>query len=138
MFYHAGPRDLVFASELGGLVASKHFEKRPDLDAIDAFMCLQYVPAPMTAFENVKKLPAGHRLICEDAVIHEPEPYYTLRFDQPRAGEVQDLTQELREVLDDAVRVRMVSDVPLGAFLSGGVDSSLIVALMAGHSAQPV
>lgn len=138
LFYHAGPRDLVFASELGGLVASKHFEKRPDLDAIDAFMCLQYVPAPMTAFENVKKLPAGHRLICEDGVIHEPEPYYTLRFDQPRTGEVQDLTQELREVLDDAVRVRMVSDVPLGAFLSGGIDSSLIVALMAGHSAQPV
>ena len=79
-----GASGLVFASELGGLVASRRFEKRPDLDAIDAFITLQYVPSPMTAFEGVKKLPAGHRLVCESGVIHEPEPYYRLRFDEPR------------------------------------------------------
>jgi asparagine synthase (glutamine-hydrolysing) len=139
LFYHAGPRGLVFASELGGLAASRYFEKRPDLDAIDAFITLQYVPSPMTAFEGVKKLPAGHRLVCEGGVIHEPEPYYSLRFDQPHVvGDVERLTQELRDTVEDAVRVRMVSDVPLGAFLSGGIDSSLIVALMALQSSQPV
>ena len=139
LFYHAGPRGLVFASELGGLAASGYFEKRPDLDAIDAFICLQYVPAPMTAFQGVKKLRAGHRLVCEGGVVHEPEPYYTLRFDRPReVSHVQELTHELRQIVEDAVRVRLVSDVPLGAFLSGGIDSSLVVALMAGQSSQPV
>ncbi len=139
LFYYPGRHDLVFASELGGLVASGRFEKRPDLDAIDAFITLQYVPSPMTAFEGVKKLPAGHRLVCENGVIHEPEPYYTLRFDEPRVGgSIEDLTRELREIVEESVRIRMVSDVPLGAFLSGGIDSSLIVALMAQHSSQPV
>ncbi len=86
LFYHAGLRDLVFASELGALAASRRFDKRPDLDAIDAFVTMQYVPAPMTAFEGVKKLPAGHRLVCEAGVFHEPERYYRLRFDEPRDG----------------------------------------------------
>jgi asparagine synthase (glutamine-hydrolysing) len=138
LYYHLGPRGLTFASELGGLVASRRFEKRPDLDAIDAFMCLQYVPAPMTAFEGVKKLPAGHRLVFENGVFHDPEPYFALRFDEPRRGSIEELTQELRNLIEDSVRVRLMSDVPLGAFLSGGLDSSLIVALMARHSSQPV
>jgi asparagine synthase (glutamine-hydrolysing) len=138
LFYHAGPKGFVFASELGGLVASRVFEKRADLDAIDAFISLQYVPAPMTAYAGVKKLPAGHRLVIENGVIHEPEPYFRLRFDEPREGSVQGLTQELADMLEEAVRIRMVSDVPLGAFLSGGIDSSLIVALMARQSSQPV
>ena len=139
LFYHAGSRDLVFASELGALAASRRFDKRPDLDAINAFITIQYVPAPMTAFEGVKKLPAGHRLVCEAGVFQEPEPYYRLRFGEPRdGGDIQALTEELREIVEEAVRVRMVSDVPLGAFLSGGLDSSLIVALMARQSSQPV
>jgi asparagine synthase (glutamine-hydrolysing) len=139
LFYHAGPRDFVFASELGALAASGRFQKSPDLDAIDAFLTMQYVPAPMTAFEGVKKLPAGHRLVCESGIIHEPEPYYRLRFDQPRRGEtVEAMAEELRAIVEDSVRIRMVSDVPLGAFLSGGIDSSLIVALMARESSQPV
>jgi asparagine synthase (glutamine-hydrolysing) len=139
LFYHAGRRGLVFASELGGLVASGRFEKRPDLDAIDEFITLQYVPAPRTAFEGVKKLPAGHRLVCENGVVHEPEAYYRLRFDQPRNdGSVEDMKRELLDLVEESVRIRMVSDVPLGAFLSGGLDSSLIVALMARHTSQPV
>jgi asparagine synthase (glutamine-hydrolysing) len=139
LFYHAGSRDFVFASELGALAASGRFDKRPDLDAIDAFITMQYVPAPMTAFEGVKKLPAGHRLVCESGVFHEPERYYRLCFDQPRDdGDINALTEQLREIVEESVRVRMVSDVPLGAFLSGGIDSSLIVALMARQSSQPV
>jgi asparagine synthase (glutamine-hydrolysing) len=138
LYYHADRKALVFASELGGLVASGSFEKRVDLDGIDAFIAMQYIPAPLTAYEGVKKLPMGHRLICENGVVHEPEPYYTLRFDETRPGSIEDLTHELREVLEEAVRIRLMSDVPLGAFLSGGVDSSLIVALMAIQSSQPV
>ena len=138
LYYRVGPNSLIFASELGGLVASRCFEKQADLDAIDAFIAMQYVPAPMTAYEGVKKLPMGYRLVCENGVVHEPEPYYRLHFNEPRDGSVEDLTQQLREMLEESVRIRMVSDVPLGAFLSGGVDSSLIVALMARQSSQPV
>lgn len=138
LYYHAGPRGLVFASELGGLVASQCFEKRQDLDAIDSFIAMQYIPAPRTAYQGVKKLPMGHRLICENGLVREPEPYFALRFDEPREGSVEELTHELLEMLEEAVRIRMVSDVPLGAFLSGGVDSSLIVALMARQSSRPV
>jgi asparagine synthase (glutamine-hydrolysing) len=138
LFYHAGPDGMAFASELGGLAASGVFEKRADVEAIDAFISLQYVPAPLTGYEGVRKLPAGHRLVCEGGSIGEPEPYFALRFDDPREGRVEGLTAELAEMLEDAVRVRMVSDVPLGAFLSGGIDSSLIVALMARQSSQPV
>jgi asparagine synthase (glutamine-hydrolysing) len=138
LYYHVGPEGLVFASELGGLAASGHFERRPDLDAIDAFLCLQYVPSPSTGFLGVRKLPAGSRLICERGRIGEPERYFELRFDRPRSGSLAALTEELDAQIDDAVRVRMVSDVPLGAFLSGGLDSSLIVAMMARHSSEPV
>jgi asparagine synthase (glutamine-hydrolysing) len=99
---------------------------------------MQYIPAPRTAYQGVKKLPMGHRLVCENGLVHEPEPYFALRFDEPRDGTVEELTHELREMLEEAVRIRMVSDVPLGAFLSGGVDSSLIVALMARQSSRPV
>ena len=138
LFYHAGRDGLVFASELGALLASGRFQARPDIDAIDSFLSLQYVPSPSTAFEGVRKLPAGNRLVCEAGIIHEPEPYFELSFAKPRTGTLAELTEELRARIDDAVRVRMVSDVPLGAFLSGGVDSSLIVAFMAMHSSQPV
>ena len=138
LFYHVGPEGLVFASELGALAASEHFERRADIDAIDAFLCLQYVPSPFTGFEGVRKLPPGTRLVCEAGRIGEPERYFELRFDQTQSASLAELTEQLHGQIDDAVRVRMVSDVPLGAFLSGGLDSSLIVAMMAKHSSGPV
>ena len=138
LFYHADAKGLVFASELGALAESGRFERRPNIDAIDAFLSLQYVPSPWTAFEGVHKLPAGCRLICENGKIGAPERYFELRFDQPTTGSLPELTERLHEHVLDAVRVRMVSDVPLGAFLSGGLDSSLVVAMMAMQSTQPV
>lgn len=138
LFYHADSRGLAFASELGALAESGRFERRPDIDAIDAFLSLQYVPSPWTAFEGVRKLPAGCRLVCEAGRIGEPARYFQLRFDQPTTGSLTELTERLHAQVEDAVRVRMVSDVPLGAFLSGGLDSSLIVAMMAMQSSQPV
>jgi len=138
LFYHVDSQGLVFASELGALAESGRFQRRPHIDAIDAFLSLQYVPSPWTAFEGVRKLPAGCRLICEAGRIGEPERYFQLRFDRPATGSLAELTERLHAQVEDAIRVRMVSDVPLGAFLSGGLDSSLIVAMMAMHSSQPV
>jgi asparagine synthase (glutamine-hydrolysing) len=138
LFYHAASKGLAFASELAALAASGHFERRANIDAIDEFLCLQYVPSPSTAFEGVLKLPPGCRLICENGRIGEPERYFELRFDQTITGSLGELSERLRQHIDEAVRIRMVSDVPLGAFLSGGVDSSLIVAMMARRSSHPV
>ncbi|MGD8316175.1 MAG: asparagine synthase (glutamine-hydrolyzing) [Myxococcales bacterium] len=138
LFYHLGPKGLVFASELGALMESGQIERRPDLDAIDAFLCLQYVPSPYTAFEGVRKLPAGSRLVCDPGRFGPPESYFELRFDQIRLASFAELTEALRAQIEEAVRVRLVSDVPLGAFLSGGLDSSLVVAMMALHSSAPV
>ena len=138
LFYHADSRGLAFASELGALAESRRFERTPNIDAIDAFLSLQYVPSPWTAFEGVRKLPAGCRLVCESGSMGEPERYFQLRFDRQATGSLAELTERLHAQIEDAVRVRMVSDVPLGAFLSGGVDSSLIVAMMAMQSSQPV
>lgn len=138
LFYHAGPKGLVFASELGALTESNHFDRRPNIDAIDAFLCLQYVPSPWTAFEGVHKLPPGNRLVCEPGHAGEPERYFQLRFDRPIHAPITELTGRLHREIEDAVRIRMVSDVPLGAFLSGGLDSSLVVAMMAMQSTQPV
>jgi asparagine synthase (glutamine-hydrolysing) len=138
LFYHMSPRGLVFASELGALTESGHFERRPNIAAIDAFLSLQYVPSPWTAFEGVSKLPAGCRLVCEAGRLGEPERYFQLRFDQPATGSLRELAERLHAQIEDAVRVRMVADVPLGAFLSGGLDSSLIVAMMALQSSKPV
>jgi asparagine synthase (glutamine-hydrolysing) len=138
LFYHAGSKGFTFASELAALAASGQFELRANIDAIDEFLCLQYVPSPSTAFEAVHKLPPGCRLICENGHVGGPERYFTLRFDQTTAGSLGELSERLHDHIDEAVRLRMVSDVPLGAFLSGGVDSSLIVAMMAKRSSRPV
>ena len=138
LFYHAGSKGLTFASELAALASSGHFERRANIDAIDEFLCLQYVPSPSTAFEGVHKLPPGCRLICENGRIGEPERYFELCFDETVAGSLGELSERLHNHIDEAVRLRMVSDVPLGAFLSGGIDSSLIVAMMAKRSSRPV
>jgi asparagine synthase (glutamine-hydrolysing) len=138
IFYHVGPQGLVFASELQALVASEMFPREPEFDAIDAYLALQYVPSPLSAYRNVFKLPPGHRMVCGPGDFPDPEPYFQLRFDQVDGRSQADLISELRSRLEEAVRIRLVSDVPLGAFLSGGIDSSLIVALMARASNLPV
>jgi len=130
---------LVFASELKSLLASGLVDVELDYDAIDAFLTLGYVPAPRTPLAQVKKLMPGHRLVVEDGGFKierywdYPEPVV----DSPRLAE-GDYVEGLMEVLDEAVRMRLMSDVPLGAMLSGGLDSSLIVALMARHMSEPV
>jgi asparagine synthase (glutamine-hydrolysing) len=139
--YYAFAGDLlIFASELKSLLASGHV--RPDLDyeAIDAYLTLGFVPAPMTPLADVRKLHPGEQLVVEDGIA-TLERYW--RYPEPApvaiaSGRVDLLAAELLEVLEEAVRLRLMSDVPLGAMLSGGLDSSLIVALMARHMGDPV
>jgi asparagine synthase (glutamine-hydrolysing) len=130
---------LVFGSELKSLAA--HPEFRPDLDpfAIEEYFALGYIPEPRTVYAGARKLPPAHTLtIVRGRPLPEPREYWDVRFTLDNPIGERDAAAELVERLRESVRLRMISEVPLGAFLSGGVDSSAVVATMAGISAEPV
>ena len=130
---------LWFASEIGALERALPWRPELDLGAIDQYLTLQYVPAPLTVFEGVHKLPAAHVLTVEPGGEPRLERYWRLSFAAAPGRETfADAVEETRAIVDEAVEAREVSDVPLGAFLSGGVDSSTIVALMARRSSRPI
>ena len=130
---------LVFGSELRCLFAlDPTLPRDVDPTAIDMYLSLQYIPSPKTIYKAVKKLPPGHTLVWENGRT-TVERYWDLPLGQPPATtDVEEAKRLLREKLTESVKLRMISDVPLGAFLSGGVDSSVIVALMSGLSSKPV
>jgi asparagine synthase (glutamine-hydrolysing) len=129
---------LSFASEMRALLQDPEVSREIDAEALDSYLALQYVPAPLSAFREVRKLPPGSMLTYEDGAI-SIERYWRLRYDGgPIAGDPQELHEEIRSRIREAVRRRMISDVPLGAFLSGGIDSSTVVAAMAEASSEPV
>ena len=140
LFYRRLPDGgLAFASEVHALVrAFPQYAVTPDLEAIDEYLTLQYVPGPSTAYRDIFKLPAAHfAVIGRDGEPHI-ERYWTKPSGPEHTGTEDDLAAELRDLLGKAVKRRLMADVPLGAFLSGGLDSSTIVALMATQSTRPV
>jgi asparagine synthase (glutamine-hydrolysing) len=137
LFYWIGRDRLLFASEIKALLADRAVPLAPDPRAIDHFLALHYVPAPSTAFQGIYKLPAAHWLEVRNGQI-ETGRYWKLRYTPKQHLTEQDAMAELRWRLAEAVRLRLVSDVPLGAFLSGGIDSSAVVAYMAQETASPV
>ncbi len=130
---------LVFASELKALRVHGGFAERFDPYAIEDYFALGYVPDPRTIYLGVAKLPAGHTLtIRRGQAIPAPVEYWDVRFSLDRRLSDIEAVEELNRRLEESVRLRMISDVPLGAFLSGGVDSSAVVAVMAGQARSPV
>jgi asparagine synthase (glutamine-hydrolysing) len=129
---------LVFGSELKSLLEHPDVTREINPRALDAYFSLGYVPDPISIFANIEKLPPGHHLTfsCGRLTI---ERYWDFSYESNGNGHSpSDYLDELRALLDEAVKLRLVSDVPLGAFLSGGIDSSTVVALMARHMDQPV
>ncbi len=137
LYYTIQQGTLYFASELPALLRVLPSRPPIDLQAIDLYLGLQYIPDPLTAYQGIYKLPPAHFLIWENGQLRI-ERYWGLSY-QPkwRASEAE-LREELRFQLKEAVRLRLISEVPLGAHLSGGIDSSIIVALMAELSHEPV
>jgi asparagine synthase (glutamine-hydrolysing) len=135
-YWHDGDR-LFFASELKALVQIPGFPRDLDPGAIDAYLTYQYVPHPMTIYRGVQKLPPGHRLVFEQGRV-EVAPYWKIDWSREEPISEFDASRQLKDLLDDAIRLRLRSDVPLGAFLSGGIDSSLIVALAQKHLSEPI
>jgi asparagine synthase (glutamine-hydrolysing) len=138
LFYSHRDGVLSFASELTALMADAAVPRDVDTEALDAYLALGYVPAPLSAFRAVRKLPPGHRLLFEDGEL-TIERYWRLDFGAKRrfAGEAE-MHEAIRDELRAAVRRRLVGDVPVGAFLSGGIDSSAVVAAMAEESSGAV
>lgn len=137
IYYAAGPHGVAFASELGALLCLPGVGHDVDLAALDAYLALQYVPHPWTIYAGVKKLPPGHLVLLAPGETPSPRPYRTIDH-TPRFTDEEEATREVRRVVEESVRMRLMSDVPLGAFLSGGVDSSIVVACMARASSRPV
>ena len=130
---------VAFASELKGLLAHPLVRRTPDLRAVEDYLAWGYVPDDSCIVAGVRKLPAGHFLLLERGEpVPEPRRWWQVSFANRAKGSTDDLAAELIDHLRAAVRSRLVSDVPLGAFLSGGVDSSAVVALMAEASPQAV
>lgn len=130
---------VLFGSELKALLAHPRLRRSPDLSAVEDFLGLGYVPDDACIVAGVKKLPAGHHMILRrNHRLPEPSRWWDMEFSASAKGSVKDLEHQLTDHMRMAVRSRMVADVPLGAFLSGGVDSSSVVALMAEASRKAV
>lgn len=130
---------LAFASELKGLLAHPLLRREVDPLAVEDYLTWGYVPDNRSILKGIEKLPAGHyQLLRHDAPPASPQQWWDISFADRRRGNERDLEAELLHHLREAVTSRMVADVPLGAFLSGGVDSSAVVALMAEAQQAPV
>jgi len=134
--YYWDGRRLVFGSEINSLLAAD-IPRVMNPHALDEYLLYFYVPSPLTFFKGVSKLPAGHVLVYENEQI-VVKCYWELPFVQTSQDDLETAVVRTRALLTEAVRMRLMSDVPLGAFLSGGVDSSLIVGLMSQLQSRPV
>jgi asparagine synthase (glutamine-hydrolysing) len=124
-------RQILFGSELKAIVASNGFSAKISRQAIDEYFAFGYIPDPKTVYEGVFKLPSAHYLVIDPSVTSlRPVRYWMPAFEPTREMSVSDSLEELQSLIKESVKLRLISEVPLGAFLSGGVDSSLVVATM--------
>lgn len=141
LFYAMLPDRFVFGSEIKAILQDPDIRPEPDLQAIHYYLAYQSVPSPYCAFRGIQKLPPAHYLMVKGGT-GVPQRYWKLSYKEKLvikgAKAEEKLQEEILERLREAVRIRLVSDVPLGAFLSGGIDSSMVVALMAGIFNQAV
>jgi asparagine synthase (glutamine-hydrolysing) len=137
LYVHGDGKRLAFASEAKALLALPGVRAELDPDALDAYMSLGYVPAPQSIFAGIEKLPPATLLVAE-AGRASAQRYWRIPAAIDRELTAAEWAERVRARLDEAVRMQMVSDVPIGGFLSGGIDSSTVVGLMAKHSDRPV
>lgn len=137
LVYRQEPGRLAFASELKCLLEIAGVPRELDPQAIDEYLTYQYVPHPRTIFRGIAKLPPGHLAVYRQGQL-EVRPYWQPDFNHEEALPAEEYRRQLRELLTSAVEMRLQSDVPLGAFLSGGIDSSIVVGLMQQLRKEPV
>lgn len=137
LYYYETPNMLVFASEIKALLLHPAVKREIDFDAFNNYLSLAYVPAPLTMFKNTKKLLPGHMLIWQGGIT-KIKQYWDVSYEVEEGISEQTSLDRLHSVLKRAVRSQLISDVPLGIFLSGGIDSSILVSLMSQIKERPV
>lgn len=138
LHYYFRDARLLFSSEIKGLLAYPGVDSCIDRSAIFDYLTYGYVPPPKTAYSHIRKLPAGHTLVYNGDRIAVKQYWAVPIGANGSIRSLKDASEEIRETLAEAVRLHMVSDVPIGSFLSGGIDSSTVTSLMAQSSAEPV
>ena len=131
LFYHDGPGLFAFASEVKGLLAHPGVPHERDDSAVPLYLTYGYVPTPGTLYRGIRSLPPAHLLVATEEGLQGPSPYWHVRFQDGLVADEREAEERFRHLLRGAVERRLVADVPLGAFLSGGLDSSAVVAFMA-------
>jgi asparagine synthase (glutamine-hydrolysing) len=129
-FYAMRGGQFVFASEIKGIVAFDPTLRRLNLEALDQYLALRLVAPPLTMFRGITKLPPGHLLVLERHAQPVVRRYWDVNYEPKVTGSLDELVDELEEKLEDSLRLHLTSDVPVGAFLSGGLDSGLIVSML--------
>jgi asparagine synthase (glutamine-hydrolysing) len=137
LYYWASDEQIVFGSELKALLAHPSVPRRIDPVALDHLLTLEFIPSPRTILQHVAKLPPGYYLVWENGRC-QTTPYWHIPVGMDLPTNEADCVEMLRELIDDAVGLQLVSDVPLGAFLSGGIDSSTVVSAMSRTAREQV
>ncbi len=137
LYYTRVDGNLLFASEIKALLCHPQVKREADVQALADFLSVRYVPAPATLFANIYKVLPGHWLLCENGTLRE-ECYWDFTFSKTERRPVDEYIRGIREHIDRAVGERLMADVPLGAMLSGGVDSSIVTGIMSQLMTQPV
>ena len=130
VYYHVGAGFLAFASEVKALLELPQVPRELDEEAFEQYLALRYVPGPRTMFRGIRKLPPGHRLVYEAGRV-KVERYWDVSFQEETSSSDEECLERFQHLLDESVRLRMIAEVPVGIFLSGGIDSSAILAKMA-------
>lgn len=138
LYYYWDGEIFVFGSELKAVIAHPAVKRALNLEAVADYFSLLYVPAPKSIFKNIFKLEAGHTLDLDSSAVPKSRCYWDLHFEPDNQLTEEQWIERVIAKLEEAVKLRLMSEVPLGAFLSGGVDSSAVVALMAGLMTTPV
>jgi len=133
VYYYRDRHFLAFASEIKSLLEIRSIPREVDPDAFDMYLSLRYVPGPRTMFKNIFRLQPGHVLVADDSGIRITK-YWDIDYPDPEPHSPEFLLERFRELLDESVRMRLLSEVPLGVFLSGGLDSSAILATMSKYA----
>lgn len=136
LYYYESPESLSFASELKALMQGLASQPAIDMDALCEYLTFQYIPQPRSIFEGIKKLPPAHILVYEKGKL-SLERYWELVFSYKNNKDPRMYIEEIRRILRDSVSSRLIADVPVGAFLSGGIDSSAIVTIASSMTNKP-
>ena len=137
LYYAVHEKHLIIASEMKAIITQPGFSMDLDDHALAAYFTIAYIPAPFSVYKSIRKLPAGHLITVSGGDLRIRK-YWDVQFNPDHSLTDGAIVNRFNELMDEAVRLRMISDVPLGAFLSGGIDSGTVVALMSRNSISPV